>query len=33
MTPANEQERAQLEALAQAVQEVTGQCVELAYVD
>jgi transposase len=33
VTPANEQERAQVEALAQAVQEVTGGTVELAYVD
>ncbi len=33
VTPANEQERAQVEELAQAVQEVTGQHVELAYVD
>lgn len=33
VTPANEQERAQVGALAQAVQEATGQNVELAYVD
>jgi transposase len=33
VTPADEQERAQVEALAEAVQEVTGQSVELAYVD
>lgn len=33
VTPANEQERAQVEALAEAVQEVTGESVELAYVD
>jgi transposase len=33
VTPANEQERAQVAALAQAVQEVTGDHVELAYVD
>jgi transposase len=33
VTPANEQERAQVGALAQAVQEVTGQNVELAFVD
>jgi transposase len=33
VTPANEQERAQVAALAQAVQEVTGQHVELAFVD
>jgi transposase len=33
VTPANEQERAQVEALAKAVQETTGQSVELAYVD
>jgi transposase len=32
-TPANEQERAQVEALAQAVQEVTGAAVEVADVD
>lgn len=33
VTPANEQERAQVAALAQAVQEATGQNVQLAYVD
>lgn len=33
VTPANEQERAQVAKLAQAVQEVTGQNSELAYVD
>ena len=33
VTPANEQERAQVEALCSQVQEVTGQSVELAYVD
>ena len=33
VTPANEQERAQVSELAQAVQEVTGQTVELAFVD
>ncbi len=33
VTPANEQERAQVAKLAAAVQEVTGQTVELAYVD
>ncbi len=33
VTPANEQERAQVEQLAREVQEVTGQNVELAYVD
>ena len=32
-TPANEQERAQVAALAEAVQEVTGQHVEVAFVD
>ena len=32
-TPANAQERAQVEALAAEVQEVTGNTVELAYVD
>jgi len=32
-TPANAQERAQVAELAEAVQEVTGQHVELAYVD
>jgi transposase len=33
VTPANEQDRAQVGQLAQAVQEVTGQTVELAFVD
>src|SRR5436853_6811458 len=33
VTPASEQERAQVEELARTVQEVTGQRVELAYVD
>jgi transposase len=33
VTPANEQERAQVGAMAQAVQEATGQSVELAFVD
>jgi transposase len=33
VTPANEQERAQVKALATAVQEATGQNVEIAYVD
>lgn len=33
VTAANAQDRAQVSALAQAVQEVTGQNVELAYVD
>jgi transposase len=33
VTPANEQERAQVAALAEEVQEATGQSVELAYVD
>ena len=33
VTPANEQERAQVEDLAKAVQAATGQSVELAYVD
>jgi len=33
VTPANEQDRAQVEALAQQVQEVTGEHVEIAYVD
>jgi transposase len=32
-TPANEQDRAQVERLAAAVQDATGQTVELAYVD
>lgn len=33
VTPANEQERAQIDALAAQVQEATQQSVELAYVD
>jgi transposase len=33
VTPANEQERAQVEQLAQEVQAVTGESVELAFVD
>ena len=33
VTPANEQDRAQVGQLAAAVQEVTGQSVELAFVD
>jgi transposase len=33
VTPDNEQERAQVGALAAAVQEVTGQAVALAFVD
>ena len=33
VTPANEQDRAQVGELAQAVQEITGQSVELAFVD
>jgi transposase len=33
VTPAKEQERAQVAELAEAVQEVTGDAVELAYVD
>jgi len=33
VTPADEQDRAQVEQLAQAVQDITGQSVELAYVD
>ena len=33
VTPANEQDREQVEELAQAVQEITDQSVELAYVD
>lgn len=33
VTPANEQDRAQVADLAQAVQEVTGESVTLAYVD
>lgn len=33
VTPANEQDREQVAALAQAVQEVTGETVEVAFVD
>jgi transposase len=33
VTPADEQDRAQVEELAKAVQEATGESVELAYVD
>ncbi len=33
VTPANAQDRAQVAALAAAVQEVTGQTVEVAFVD
>jgi len=33
VTPANEQDRAQVAELAQAVQEVTGRSVEIAFVD
>jgi len=33
VTPANEQDRAQVEALAAALQEATGESVALAYVD
>ena len=33
VTPANEQDRAQVAALAAAVQDATGERVELAYVD
>jgi transposase len=33
VTPVNEQDREQVQKLAQAVQEITGQSVELAYVD
>lgn len=33
VTPANEQERGEVAALAEAVQEATGETVELAYVD
>jgi transposase len=33
VTPANEQDRAQVAALASAVQEATGQSVEVAFVD
>jgi transposase len=33
VTPANEQDRAQVAELSQAVQEVTGQSIEIAFVD
>lgn len=33
VTPADEQDRAQVDGLAKAVQEVTGESIELAYVD
>ncbi|MGD0482779.1 MAG: IS5 family transposase [Terracidiphilus sp.] len=33
VTPADEQDRAQVETLTEAVQEITGENVELAYVD
>lgn len=33
VTPANEQDRAQVAALAEQIQEVTGQSVEVAFVD
>jgi transposase len=33
VTPANEQDRAQVEQLAQEIQDVTGETVELAFVD
>lgn len=33
VTPANEQDRAQVDILAEEIQEATGQSVELAYVD
>jgi hypothetical protein len=33
VTPANEQERDQVEQLAEAVQEVTGKSVHFAFVD
>ena len=33
VTPANEQDRAQVGELARGVQEVTGQTVEIAFVD
>lgn len=33
VTPANEQDRAQVGQLAEAVQEVTGETIKLAYVD
>ena len=33
MTPANEQDRAQVAELAEQVQQVTGDSVEIAFVD
>jgi transposase len=33
VTPANEQDRAQVSELAKRIQEVTGDCVEVAFVD
>jgi transposase len=33
VTPANEQDRAQVEELAQQVQQLTGESVEVAFVD
>ena len=33
VTPANEQDRAQVAALAEQIQEVTGESVEVAFVD
>ncbi len=33
VTPANEQDRAQVEVLAQQVQQMTGESVEVAFVD
>ena len=33
VTPANEDDRTQVEALSEELQEVTGQSVEIAYVD
>jgi transposase len=33
VTPANEQERAQVNTLAEQVQEITGNSVEIAYID
>jgi len=33
VTPADEQDRAQVETLAESVQEITGEHIELAYVD
>ncbi|MDV2997143.1 MAG: IS5 family transposase ISAzo23 [Chroococcidiopsis sp. SAG 2025] len=33
MTPANEQDRSQVQELAQQVQEITGETVEIAFVD